>query len=117
LEDAPGPTPDRDRQRRAECDARGDRDGAFSSAELDAPILPSCAALERALRGGDIAGALRYVAARRRDTLSRTLSVRLSQIDQVLGDLRFVTQHGLDREGSLASYAVVFVVDEDGRSS
>jgi hypothetical protein len=97
----------------------------FSSAELDALILPRWTALKDALRLGNVAGALQYVAARRRtyfETMFNSLSVPLSQIDQMLGDLEFVTQRGLNVEyemmrqegGQTYRYAVIFVMDEDG---
>ncbi len=94
---------------------------------LLAGLLPAkWAAMKDALRRGDVAGALAFVAASRRaryDTLLRGLTRPLADIDAILTDLQYVGDAGnrveyqmirTDDEGDPVSYPVFFVKDEDG---
>lgn len=97
----------------------------YDLAVLDGLLQTKWAGLKARLRGGDVEGALQFVAAAQRDgyrELLSALTVPLSNIDAVLGDVGFVST-GDDRaeyqmirvdRGIRLSYLVIFVRDEDG---
>ncbi len=97
----------------------------YDFAVLDGLLRTKWAGLKAGLRGGDVEGALQFVAAAQRDgyrELLSALTLPLSNVDAVLGDVSFVSA-GDDRaeyqmirvdKGIRLSYLVIFVRDEDG---
>ena len=94
-------------------------------AELDSLLQSKWIGMKNALRSGNIAGAVNYIVKSKRasyQTVFNNLTVPLANIDQVLPNITFVEQRGLNVEyetlrfdgANLISYLVVFVIDEDG---
>ena len=92
---------------------------------LDALLRARWAAFKTALRGGDIDGALQWVAREERDSyrpLLNALAPQLGNIDMILTDVSFVSMdtdrteyHMLRVDGGITrSYLILFVKDDDG---
>jgi hypothetical protein len=97
----------------------------YDAATLDALLQAKWRGLKDALRAGDIARALTFIAGGKRAVygpIFSGLGSRLATIDQILTDITFVDHVGIQSEyqmirvddGSRLSYFVLFVLDEDG---
>jgi hypothetical protein len=93
--------------------------------ELDALLQTKWKAMKDALRQGDIDKAADYLVRRKRDAYRKVfgaLTIRLSEIDKVLTDIKFVELLGANAEyemlypenGQIMSGMVNFRLDEDG---
>jgi hypothetical protein len=99
----------------------------FDPKELDGLLQAKWTAMKGALRQGDIGRAVDYIVTRKRDgyrKMFESLTIPLSDIDQVLTDIKFVKLAGIRAEynmlykdrntGTLLSGLVNFSLDTDG---
>jgi hypothetical protein len=97
----------------------------FDRSQLDTLLQNKWTAMKNALRLGDISGAVRHIVMRRRATyeaMFNALTVPLTNIDQVLTNVTFLEQRGIEAEyemivtegGVAYSFLVLFEIDEDG---
>jgi hypothetical protein len=97
----------------------------FDSKELDALLQAKWKAMKDALRQNDIGRAVNYIVTKKRDgyrKIFESLTIPLSNIDQVLTDIKFVKLAGIEVEyemlytenGVVLSGLVHFDLDTDG---
>lgn len=97
----------------------------FDPKELDALLQAKWTAMKGALRQGDIGRAVNYIVTKKRDgyrKMFESLTIPLSNIDQVLTDIKFVKLAGIQVEyemlytegGAVFSGLVNFSLDMDG---
>jgi hypothetical protein len=97
----------------------------FDPKELDALLQAKWKAMKNALRQGDIGRAVNYIVTKKRDAYRRvfeSLTIPLSNIDQVLTDIKFVQLAGIQVEyempytenGVVIAGMVNFSLDVDG---
>jgi len=93
--------------------------------QLDLMLTTKWNAMKNALRSGNTAAAADYIVKSKRasyQNVFNSLTVPLANIDQVLGDITYQGQRGLNVEYEMfrlegsgsVSYMVLFVLDEDG---
>jgi hypothetical protein len=93
--------------------------------QLDAMLTTKWNSMKNALRNGNTAAAVDYIVKSKRasyQNVFNSLTVPFANIDQVLGNITYESQRGLNieyemlrLEGSdLVSYMVLFALDEDG---
>jgi hypothetical protein len=93
--------------------------------QLDSSLQGNWTAMKNALRSGDIVTAVSYIVIKRRanyQAMFNALAVPLANIDQVLTDITFVKQQGIEAEYEMSvneggfqySFMVLFAIDEDG---
>lgn len=88
-------------------------------------LLSKWQSMKNALRQGNVALAVSHIVGRRRatyQTMLNALTVPYANIDQVLANISFVEQRGIEAEyrmtvvegGFQYAYLVLFAIDEDG---
>jgi hypothetical protein len=93
--------------------------------QLDVMLTTKWNTMKNALRSGNTAGAADYIVKSKRmnyQNIFNSLTVPFANIDQVLTNITYAGQRGLNIEyemlrvegGTSVSYMVVFVLDEDG---
>lgn len=93
--------------------------------QLNILLLNKWQTMKNALRQGDVTLAVSHIVAKRRSTyqaMLNALTVPYANIDQVLPNISFVEQRGIEAEyrmtvvegGFQYSYLVLFAIDEDG---
>lgn len=93
--------------------------------QLNSMLLSKWQSMKNALRQGNVALAVSHIVGRRRatyQTMLNALTVPYANIDQVLANISFVEQRGIEAEyrmtvvegGFQYSYLVLFAIDEDG---
>lgn len=93
--------------------------------QLDLLLQSKWTAMKNALRTGNTASAADYIVKSKKSiyqNVFNSLTIPFSEIDQVLTNITYVGQRGLNIEyemfrvesGDTISYMVLFVLDEDG---